>query len=405
MLEIFLRVYDVPFVAKVKGREIVFPTEGKAWSFSHNFSTDKLDKLITVRQNSLGFRGEEPPEDFPDKLTIIAIGGSTTYNTYISDGKTWIDVLGNKLKNVFSDVWINNAGFNGHSTEAHILLMEQHISKLRPDIVLFLVGTNDSFHPGKIGIDIGGTAVFRNEIKEQTVSNILKAAYKRREEAYSIKFRFKIYFKKFLNFSNRAARYSEVFATALTAYRNYKAYNQGLVYGEADIEDQAETIEVSEEHRKIILERMQSDMVRNKLSAYETRLKKLVRLCRDYGITPVFITQPALYGNAIDDVTGFNWAKYKLADKIILDGELYWKVEEMINDVTRKVAADEDLLLVELARKLPKSSKYFIDVIHYSNKGNEKVAEIIYDTLCPYMTENYSGYAKGNCLAPSDPPK
>ncbi len=114
----------------------------------------------------------------------------------------------------------------------------------------------------------------------------------------------------------------------------------------------------------------------------------------------MFITQPALYGNAIDDVTGFNWGKFKIADKIILDGELYWKTEEIFNDVTRKVAADENLLLIELARKLPKSSRYFIDEIHYSNKGSEAVAEIIYDALCSYIAANHNEYVTGSCRAP-----
>jgi hypothetical protein len=50
------------------------------------------------------------------------------------------------------------------------------------------------------------------------------------------------------------------------------------------------------------------------LQAYETdslpffaqRLEKLVKICRDHGIEPVFLTQPTLYGPGLDPVTGVN---------------------------------------------------------------------------------------------------
>lgn len=54
-------------------------------------------------------------------LTIISVGGSTTECFYISDDKTWTHILGMKLKSVFTRVWINNAGLDGHSTFGHII--------------------------------------------------------------------------------------------------------------------------------------------------------------------------------------------------------------------------------------------------------------------------------------------
>lgn len=54
-------------------------------------------------------------------MTIISVGGSTTECFYISDDKTWTHILGMKLKSVFTRVWINNAGLDGHSTFGHII--------------------------------------------------------------------------------------------------------------------------------------------------------------------------------------------------------------------------------------------------------------------------------------------
>lgn len=393
ILEIFLRIYTGPFVMKIKGNEIILPRAGRTWTFKHTFKTDKLDELITIRQNSLGFRGEEFPENFSNKLTIIAVGGSTTYNAEISDGRTWIDILGRKLKSDFKDVWINNAGFNGASTESHILLMEQHISRMKPKIVLFLIGKNDSVQYETIGIDIGGDPAHIEQIKKNTSEFFIQSAYQRKKEAYSIKFKLTNLFKKA---SRQAAKYSEVVSLAITIHRNIKAFNQGLVFGVTQIEN-SETIEISEKEKKIIQGRLQSRKVRDFLMAYKSRVRKLIELSRDNNIDPVLITQPALYGNAIDDVTGFNWSKVKMSNGIILDGEHWWQWQELVNDITRKVAKDENVLLVDLGRSLPKSSKYYIDLIHYSNKGNEVVADIIHEKLCPYLAEKYNAYLAGGC--------
>ena len=91
----------------------------------------------------MGFRGEAPPKNFAKYLTIIAVGGSTTACELISDNKTWCDLLAFKLKSEIKLLWLNNAGLDGHTTYGHIVLMEDVIIKIRPKVVLFLVGAND----------------------------------------------------------------------------------------------------------------------------------------------------------------------------------------------------------------------------------------------------------------------
>ncbi len=397
ILEIFLRIYTKPFIVKIKGNEIALPRDKhRIWTFTHNFETDKLDKLVTVSQNKLGFRGADPPENFSEYLTIMTVGGSTTYNAFISDGKTWTDVLGRKLQKAFKNVWINNAGFNGHSTEAHILLLEQHITKLKPKILLFLVGHNDTIDYKKIAIYTGQS--FDAKFKEMVINNVLEQTKQRKIEAL----RMKTIKNRAINFFKKTARemsnYSEVFSLIITIHRNIKAYKLGFAYTAKSVNwVEPSTIEISEEDRRTINKLLQSNDVKEHLVAYEARLKKLIKLSRDNNIEPILITYPTLYGNGIDDVTKFNWAKYKLHPNFIIDGEHAAKYDEMANNVNRKVAAEEGLLLIELSRKLPKYSKYYIDYIHYSNKGNEFVADIIYDTLCPYLAINYSKYLMQDC--------
>jgi hypothetical protein len=64
-----------------------------------------------------------------------------------------------------------------------------------------------------------------------------------------------------------------------------------------------------------------------------------------------------------------------------------WTIMERYNDVTKQVAAENDLLLIDLADKMPKSSLYFYDLVHFTNKGAKKVSEIIYDELSLYIAK------------------
>ncbi len=96
VLEVLLRVYN-PLEMRFRPDRIVLPVH-KRYIFDNaeKFPT-KLPKTTIHTKNSLGFRGAAPPADFRDDLTLITIGGSTTECFYLSDGRTWPDLLGQKL--------------------------------------------------------------------------------------------------------------------------------------------------------------------------------------------------------------------------------------------------------------------------------------------------------------------
>src|SRR5207244_3354931 len=101
-----------------------------------------------IHQNSLGFRGADPPTDFADWLSIITIGGSTTRSAAQSDDRTWTALIGDAVANCFDRTWINNAGFDGHTSFAHIDLIRNHVKKLHAKVVLLLIGANELFVDG-----------------------------------------------------------------------------------------------------------------------------------------------------------------------------------------------------------------------------------------------------------------
>ena len=135
-----LRIYN-PIPHRIKGDKIILPVK-KRYNIKNNNNV-KLDKNILHTKNSLGFRGTEIPQNFSDYLSIIAVGGSTTECFYLSDGDDWPSKLEIKLKEIYKNIVVQNAGLDGHSTFAHKILIDDHIVKLKPKIILFLIGAND----------------------------------------------------------------------------------------------------------------------------------------------------------------------------------------------------------------------------------------------------------------------
>jgi hypothetical protein len=84
----------------------------------------------------------------PSSIDILTLGGSTTDQRYIPDGKTYQDILQKLLSDKFSkDICISNAGVDGHSTFGHIASFQTWfplIENLKPKYFLFYVGVNDA---------------------------------------------------------------------------------------------------------------------------------------------------------------------------------------------------------------------------------------------------------------------
>jgi hypothetical protein len=49
------------------------------------------------------------------------------------------------------------------------------------------------------------------------------------------------------------------------------------------------------------------------------------------------------------------------------------------------VSAERGILLIDLARELPKDSRYFYDFLHFTNDGSERVRQIIASHLARHL--------------------
>ena len=351
LLEIIFYFYQ-PFALRVRGGRISLPMNYRTVFSNHSFS--KLDPEIIQTRNSIGFRGKNPPTDFDKHSTIITVGGSTTECFYLSDDRTWPARLEVMLSKAVPHVWVNNAGLDGHSTHGHLHLLDQYITSLQPKVVLFLIGLNDIGNHGPLAFDK------RLERTSKQGQNIVEKSY---------------FF---------VLQKSAVLAL-LDNFRRYrKASRAGLVH--RDVSHQQLVLDASS---KLETSDNQWSQLRNEhrtqyLPDYEQRVRQLVETCRSKNIAAVLVTQPALYGPAIDDLTQVDLRHVNVNG---MSGNTRWKLLELYNDVTRKVAREQNLLLIDLANQMPKSSRYYYDYHHFTNDGADVVAELIHGELSDFLIQ------------------
>ena len=128
------------------------------------------------------------------------------------------------------------------------------------------------------------------------------------------------------------------------------------------------------------------------MPAFEVRLRRLLQVTLDNHILPVLCTQPVVFGPVIDDATGLDLGKMEATNKT--NGAVGWQILELYNDVTRRVGAEEGILVIDEAREMPKSSRYYYDLMHFSNLGAAKFADIAARQLSPYLAQKFSAFAK-----------
>jgi lysophospholipase L1-like esterase len=358
-----LRVYN-PLGFRIKGDKIILPINKKE-IIHHEHGLGKLDKVVVHQRNSLGFRGPEPAADFSHDLTIVTVGGSTTECFDLAEDKTWPHVLGVNLQRDFKGLWLNNAGLSGNSTFGHYILMQDYLVKLKPKVAIFLVGIND--------LGIRGERDFDQRIHGFNARSLER-------------------------FLASAAVHSELAAAALNLYRYY--FPKSVMMNNQNKPQEIDFkklpyLDVSAEAKAAIIKEHRDRYLR----PYKARLEKLITICREHTIMPVLLTQPVLYGEGVDEASGVDLGHRFVGDD--LDGATAWQVLELYNDVTREVGRERGVLVIDLAREMPKNSTYYYDLMHYTNAGAARMAEIVAAQLTPFLAKKFPAYYQGS-NAPQD---
>ncbi len=366
MIEVALRVHN-PFLFRARGDKISLQPYHR--DIIENNASAKLEPIIIRTTNGIGFRGEDPPVDLKDRLSIVFVGGSTTEDYYLSDSKMWTAVAGSGLDRCSRAVWWNNAGLVGHSTYAHAILLDGNISRLKPKVIVFLIGIND-LAKDIITNDTAYIVKAENSVNSELTPQIASLL-----EILSGK--------------------SELFAVVENLQRSHRANQAGLVsfhvnFSYVDRIPVKDRTDVDPEVTRELLE-----MAKPALRNYETRIRGLIERSRAMGALPVLATQPLLWGEGRDPTSGSDLAiSTEMLGGRQVSALTLWRALDAYNDVVRKVGRDEGLPVIDLARTLPKDFRYFIDKMHFSVEGAGFVGDVVGRELCSVISRRFPELAK-----------
>ena len=339
-----------PVELRIMGDQIILPRL-KRYEISFE-GAKRLEPHVLNSRNSLGFRGPEPRPDMSDVLSIVAVGGSTTECFALAEDRDWPSVLGRLLSANFRDAWVNNAGLNGHTTRGHLLLLEQYLMELKPKVILFLIGLNDANFPYN-------SKTFDERILDESRQGFISRGFQKSR-------------RWLLN-------HSHALALVVQTYRQMRAKEWGFVASEYEV-DFRKVAETGNTPTAAQRARELETLVKADYYGFESRVRKLVELTHSIDAIPVFMTQPGLAGDAVDDATNLDLSK--LIDSMAIRTEL---VNRRLIELSREL----DFFVIDLASQMPKSTNLYYDLWHFSNAGAEVVAEISYRSLCPYLAEQF----------------
>lgn len=120
---------------------------------------------------------------------------------------------------------------------------------------------------------------------------------------------------------------------------------------------------------------------------FESSLRSFIAISRIWGSIPVLMTQASRHDlNNVDE-------KIEQAYEFWTQEFGYQKFVELymeFNEIIRMVAKEEDVVLIDLDKQVPKIPKYIFDEVHFNNEGSKLAAEIISTSLI----NNYPDYFK-----------
>ncbi len=95
------------------------------------------------------------------------------------------------------------------------------------------------------------------------------------------------------------------------------------------------------------------------------------------GATPVLMTQANRIDETIDFSSGNKDEKFN---------QTYRQIYSDFQEITRQVAKENGVLLIDLEKEIPQREEYLYDLVHFTNEGSKLAAKIISEKLQKYVT-------------------
>jgi lysophospholipase L1-like esterase len=295
------------------------------------------DGLVRYHRDGYGFRGQYSS---PDRIDVLTVGGSTTDQRFITDEKTWQEVIRQEFQKDGRQISVVNAGVDGQSTFGHIESFRvwfPRIPNLRPRFILVYAGINDMAAKG-------ASRSYFDKFKARQLSTV-----DRLKERSALMHLYRVL--------KWAIQSEPVIAT----HRKI---------------DFNKVVWVREPKRKYT-----SEYLEEVRSEYLERLTLLGHLIRTLGAQPIFVTQQI---RSVRLMNGELWgADHGPArDFNSLDD---YQILSVFNQATMDYCAKTGIPCFDLARELLLEDADFYDFAHNTPQGARKVGRYLKEKLAPLL--------------------
>jgi len=301
--------------------------------------------------NALGLRTRAAlPLSKPDGMRrVVFLGGSTTECLFVDDAEAWPALVGRMLEERaggryrVEDV---NAGMSGHTTRDHLATLSQYLIPLQPDLIVLMAGVNDLW----LQVYTSDYSPLRLDSRSTlSVDSVLPWHYP-------------------LNASHVAR-------ALIWSGRRWRGTDQ---IGNPIQDSSGKYIAQLRARRQSLPYRSLPAQSRRPMPEFEQNMRSLIGISRAHGIPMVLVTQHWLLSRSMsaqDKAMLWSQARsyrfYEGEEDDLLD---------RFNDVTRNLAEQYALHLVDLARDLPKDRRLFYDDQHVNVYGAKLYAQRVADT-------------------------
>jgi peptidoglycan/LPS O-acetylase OafA/YrhL len=281
----------------------------------------------TIRINNLGFRGPDFPRDKGDAFRIAALGESQTFGPTLRDGeKPWPELLQDLFDHHAScgrRIEVVNAGTEAYTLEDNLERMRRDILPLKPDLILSTHGMN-GFLP--LGL---------RRVPEPNEPGVRPRA---------------------------SALIGRALLTIERAAHDWRDRNSAQAQPAA------------------LAPMSDAELMK---SRYAEAYRKLIALARENGadITLADSTM-AVKESSPREVKDFYGAVFKPIDDIIAANAAH-------NRMVKLIAREEGAPLIDMAAGVDGvwDDDLYLDIVHFTEAGNERVAGLMFRALLPMVAE------------------
>lgn len=291
---------------------------------------------VIYSRDKFGLRGRKKSLD---NIDILTVGGSTTDERYLKLEDTWSEKLETKLKKIYPNLDVVNAGVDGQSTNGHLWNFSNWFNKLenfKPKYIIFYIGNNERLYQN---VEAYKNSNFYDNNVNVSSLNIFK--------------KIKYYIKK-----NNGI-----------IYRGYI-----LVYRKFFLKDHHQvshnplrkTMQYLQPTKKIEINNLTKQMFTN-------NLKKLVEHSKSLNSISIFITQRTS-----------RWQKKNEFIFSISEKDFY-NYEKTVSKIIMSFCIENEIFCVDLNKNLNLKFSDTYDLVHYTPKGSDKVSDNIFEGIKNYI--------------------